>query len=122
MISHTPGSKALLQNQGVRDSLAICLDQGFLDTASLVDYAFLKNKCIDEPKQTAFNIAFGTNDDYLTFIWDPPNRNYLEAMHGMLGFLMGGVNMGARNHDKDLLARNQIDWEAIGDGLVVDVR
>ncbi|KPM36797.1 hypothetical protein AK830_g9769 [Neonectria ditissima] len=121
MVSHTPASRALLQNQGVRDSLAICLDQGFLDTAGLVDYALLKYNCSDEPKQTAFNLAFGTDDDYLTFIWDPANKKYLNSMHGFLGFVMGGVNMGARNHDKNMLASDRFDWEALGDGLVVDM-
>lgn len=121
MVSHTPASQALFQNQGVRDSLAICLDQGFLDTAGLVDSALLKHNCVDEPKKTAFNLAFNTNDDYLTFIWDPANRKYLGAMHGFLGFVMEGANMGARNHDKNLLAGDRIDWEALGHGLVVDV-
>lgn len=121
LVLHTPPSRALVKHRAVRDSLKICLDERFLSTAGLVDHAMLKFGSIDEPTETAFNIAFNTSHDHLSFMRNPDNSEELSAMHGFLGFVMGGTNMGARNHDMDTLAGDTIDWEALGDGLVVDV-
>lgn len=120
-VSHTAASRAMAHHSAVRDSLQICLDERFLATAALVDHAMMEFNCIDEPVQTAFQLAFSTQQDYLTFIRDEKNETELESMHGFLGFIMNGSSMGARTHDTDLLASGIIDWEAVGEGLVVDV-
>ncbi|RYP54800.1 hypothetical protein DL768_000528 [Monosporascus sp. mg162] len=81
----------------------------------------LRFESIDEPRETAFNIAFDTGDDFLAFMRSRENCGELRAMHGFLGFVMSGTNMGARNHDMDMLAGETVDWEALGEGLVVDM-
>lgn len=121
LVSHTTLSRAMMQHEAVRDSLRICLDERFLATAGLVDYAMTKFGHIDEPLETAFQLAFDTQQDYLTFIRAEENEPELDSMHGFLGFVMNGSKMGARLHDMDLLASNVVDWEALGEGLVIDV-
>lgn len=121
LVSHTASSRAMIQHKAVRDSLRICLDERFLATAGLVDYAMAKFGHIDEPHETAFQLAFDTQQDYLTFIRAEENESELGSMHEFLGFVMNGSKMGARLHNMDLLASNVIDWEALGKGLVIDV-
>lgn len=120
-VGHSSISQALSQHQAVQDALSICLDQRYLATAALVSEARKQYGPLQEHNQTAFNMAFGTEDDYLTFIHDPKHRDMLNHMHGHLGFVMSGSNMGGRHHDQEMLASPAIDWETLEDGLVVDV-
>ncbi|RYP75942.1 hypothetical protein DL770_007322 [Monosporascus sp. CRB-9-2] len=97
----------------------VCIFKIF-DSAALDDYGD-EQRTTHEPRATAFNIAFDTGDDFLAFMRNRENCEELKAMHGLLGFVMSGTNMGARNHDMDMLAGDTMDWKALGGGLVVDM-
>lgn len=120
-VMHTALSRALAEHHQLHDCLSICLDEKFLAMTSMVYQAAMKYGRVSENNETAFNMAFGTNDDYFAFLRRPEEQQILRAMHGCLGYIMEHTNMGARNHDSSMLASEAIDWEGLGEGLVVDV-
>ncbi|EED12082.1 O-methyltransferase, putative [Talaromyces stipitatus ATCC 10500] len=138
LVLHTAASRAFVLHDGLRNSLDICLDERFRDMASML----LINRSPREQTEkqseeklgvddgdsrgsnsglAAFNRAFQTDEKYHAYMRNPEHRSVLLAMNGFLDYVMGATNMGGRNHDMDMLANGAIDWDSLGEALVVDV-
>ena len=135
-IVHTASSRAFLEHRPLQDSLAVCLDERFQrmplmvpvrkSPGSTTTNKHLSQNGSDESStsyttETAFQAAFHTNDDFLAHLRDPANSQVNSAMNGFLSYVLGATNMGARNHDVDMLAGPAFDWDALGDAVVADV-
>ncbi|KAK0609952.1 O-methyltransferase-domain-containing protein [Bombardia bombarda] len=70
---------------------------------------------------SAFNRAFQSDDNYLDYLHRPENSSLRSAVGGFLGYVMASTNMGVRDHNMDMLASGAVDWESMGEALVVDV-
>ncbi|KAL6822032.1 S-adenosyl-L-methionine-dependent methyltransferase [Trichoderma sp. SZMC 28015] len=122
-VSHTAPSEAFLDNPvpsfwpttnssssySVQSTLTICLDLRFLNTAFRIGDALLQYGDIVEPNRTAFNLAFGTTDDYLKYMVNIDNVKLCETMLDHLTFVMSSRNMATRDHDQDTLAKYVIN-------------
>jgi hypothetical protein len=118
-VSHTAPSQAFLGNSippdTLTDTLKICLDLRFLNTAFQIGDALRKHGDIVEPNKTAFNMAFNTCLDYLAYMIEPANSDLCETMLRHLTFVMSGHNMVTRHHDQETLANSIINGTKNGE-------
>lgn len=140
-VSHTAPSRAFLSKSSssdthpdipaytLQDTLNICLDLRFLNTAFQIGDALRQNKDIVEPNRTAFNMAFNTGLNYLEYMVDPENSALCETMLRHLTFVLSGHNMVTSHHDQDILANSissstnndEPDIPIPNEGKIVDV-
>ncbi|KAL4912430.1 O-methyltransferase [Aspergillus aurantiobrunneus] len=111
-VAHTAASAVLVQDKAMLDWYGHCTDELFQASAKLAD-ALEKNGENEKPEDSAFSLAFGTNEPIFNFYEKHPERQarFFGAMEGV------GKDYG---HSLSHVV-NGYGWAGLGDALVVDV-
>ncbi|KAF8247152.1 S-adenosyl-L-methionine-dependent methyltransferase [Wilcoxina mikolae CBS 423.85] len=89
-------------------------DEGFAEAAKLNE-AVDKYGDSEKPNETAFNVAFGTDEQYFTFLERPDQQRRQSKFADYMRFV------SASYEGPSPLLDGSFDWGAIGDGVVVDI-
>ncbi|KAL2802402.1 S-adenosyl-L-methionine-dependent methyltransferase [Aspergillus granulosus] len=111
-IAHTTASERLVTNSELTAFLGHCTHEAFPAASRLVD-SLRKHPASEEPSQTGFNIAFGTEDPLFTFLAKHPER-FERFNQGMAGL----SKSGGRSVKQVV---EGFPWGQLGNATVVDV-
>ncbi|KAF8242762.1 S-adenosyl-L-methionine-dependent methyltransferase, partial [Wilcoxina mikolae CBS 423.85] len=119
-VAHTAYSCALLENKLFRGMISHHANEVFECTVKFIK-AVDKYGDSGEPNETPFNIAFETDQILWSFYERPENEWRKQKFHDAMAFLTQQAELASGGNSADTLLEGGVDWEALGDGLVVDV-
>jgi len=120
-VAHTASSRVLLENKLFRGMVAHTANEVF-ECVVKITKALEKYGDSGEPNETPFNIAFGTDQTLWSFYERPENEWRKQNFHDAMKFLTEQAALASGGSSADNLLNGDVDWEAFGNGLVVDVR
>jgi 6-hydroxytryprostatin B O-methyltransferase len=112
LVAHTPTSLILYTNPELAAFIHHCTHEAFPAASRLSDALRLYPDS-EKPHQTAFNVAFGTDDPMFTWLEKRPDR-FENFNQGMKGVSQGG----GRNSNQVV---GGYSWAELGKATVVDV-
>ncbi|KAI5849925.1 O-methyltransferase-domain-containing protein [Tricharina praecox] len=118
-VRHTASSRAMKENQLLKEAMKPCLEEGF-QSAAHFNEAVAKFGGVEECKTTAFNIAFDTDDNYFTFIQRPEEQHRGKYLAGMMRYMWKYGGTAGKSHTAEEVLAG-FDWAKLEGGLVVDV-
>ena len=112
-VAHSPVSAYLAENKELAAFLGHCTGEAF-PAASKLTETIRKYPYTEEPNQTGFNLALGTDDPLFTFLSKNPKR------FDRFNLGMAGISQAGGRSAKQVV--EGYDWGSLGEGTVVDVR
>ena len=111
-VAHTPVSAYLAKNRELAAFLGHAAFEAFPAATRLAE-AIRKHPYTEEPNETGFNLALGTQDPLFTFLSKNPER------FDRFNLGQSGISQtGSRSAKQAIVS---FDWASLGNGTVVDV-
>ncbi|KAE8404382.1 S-adenosyl-L-methionine-dependent methyltransferase [Aspergillus pseudonomiae] len=111
VVAHTRLSHMMATDENFNSFVGICFDNALVWSAHITD-ALLKWGCSEEPTETGFNIACGTELNF----WE-----HMRADKGLQERFSKGRAYLSANFSKVAGSAGEFDWGGIGEAVVVEI-